>query len=287
MNNELSTDWDRLSYPRLCGLAAKKPTKLSQAMHNAGFRALNLPFSYVAFDVEDVFDVIMLMRKLGARGFSLSVPHKETAMPYVDGVDEHAEKIGAINTVINTGRALYGANTDWIGVVKAIEEAGVSVREKSVVIAGAGGAAKAAIYALKMIGAARVHLVNRTFSRAEETAQQFGVSATPIERVGELIDGEPALVVNATPSGSHLDLSSADNPLVKFFAAGTNLKPAYFEMVTSPTAASATARQCGGTVIEGSRMLFYQALEQFRLFTEQEPPADVMSAALDAELKKP
>jgi len=275
------TQWDLLAYPRLCGLAAKRPTKLSQAMHNAGFQALGLPFVYVGFDVDDCFDVIMLLRKLGARGFSLTVPHKEAAMPYVDSLDNHAEKIGAINTIINDGCSLHGVNTDWIGVRKALQEANISLAGKKALVLGAGGAAKAAIYALQQEKADTIFVANRTPARAVETANKFGVQTLAIEEIAKRED--LSLIVNATPAGSHLGSGPGRSPIEDFFE--KSVKPAYFEMVTVPTAASQSAAKAGLPVIEGSRMLFYQALEQFRLFTEHEPPHRRMEDALTDALK--
>ena len=118
----METFWDLLSYPRLCGLLARKPTRLGQAMHNAGFAELGLPFAYVAFDTEDTAHALDTMRRLGFRGFSLTIPHKETALPLLDECSREASVIGAVNTVVNSGKSLFGENTDWIGVRDSLLE---------------------------------------------------------------------------------------------------------------------------------------------------------------------
>ena len=172
----MNTDWSKLSFPRLCALAAQSPTKLSQAMHNAAFKELGIDFSYVAFDTADTPSVVRSMRELGIRGFSLTIPHKENALDLVDFKSEEVEAIKATNTLINDGSKIHAFNTDTVGIERAFAEAGVkSLSGKDVLLLGAGGAAKAAIYTAKKLDAKSILVANRNEERAKSLASEFQV----------------------------------------------------------------------------------------------------------------
>lgn len=98
--------------PKICGLLAEKPTNLSKAMHLAGYKALSIDFDYLCFDTLDTASSLQEMRAKAHRGYSLTIPHKESAMELVDELSESAKKIGAINTVVNSSGRLKGYNTD-------------------------------------------------------------------------------------------------------------------------------------------------------------------------------
>jgi shikimate dehydrogenase len=264
-----------LAYPRLCGLLADRPTRLSAALHNAGFRALGLPFAYVAFDTVDTPGSLRAMRVLGMRGLSLTIPHKEAAVRLVDRLSPDAKEIGSVNTVLNDGGELSGYNTDTLGVAGALRESGFAGDSASVI--GAGGAARAAVHALRTLGVRKIFVSNRTNERAEALARDFAVDALPWEELGK--SGGVSLVVNATPVGSHLSPPESSQALL----ARCNLRPGLtvFDMVTSTsTPLTRAAEAAGAAFIPGTRMLLFQALEQFRLFTGQEPPRAEMEAAL-------
>ena len=280
----MDTAWDLLAFPRLCGLIARKPTRLSQEMHNAGFKALGLPFCYVAFDIEDTSAALQAMRKMGFRGLSLTIPHKENAIPLLDSIDPTAKTIGAVNTVINDGRELRGYNTDWIGIRDALGEAKIELKGKRALIYGAGGASRAAILALQTLECAEILLCNRSAQRAEALAKEFKTKIVLESALPELAaSGGVDLVVNSTPIGSKLE--SGLNPLTVFFTdVFTKSRPALFEMVTRETPLEKAARAAAVKVVPGSRMLLFQALEQFRLFTTHQAPTAILDAALQTAL---
>ncbi len=269
------TDWDRLSFPRLCGLLAERPTKLSQAMHNAAFRDFGLPFSYVAFDTVDTAAAIGAMRVLGIRGYSLTIPHKERAAPLVDSVSREAREIGAINTIVNTGSELIGENTDWRGIVRALSEKGRSYIGGSAVIVGAGGAAAAAIYALKALGLATISVSNRTEARAKELAATHGVGMIQYSALEKLSADSLTLFVNATPVGSHLSRETDFG-----FELTKPLAEVVFDMVTKETPLLQKSKEAGAQIVGGLRMLLHQAADQFQLFSELTAPLDTMERAL-------
>lgn len=261
---------------KLCGLLAEAPSQLGERMHNSAFRHLGLDFCYVAFKTTDTASGLQAMRDLGFRGLSLSIPHKEAALQYVDVADAHVKAIGATNTVINEQGKLSAFNTDWQGIIGAFREAGVDVSGKKVLIFGAGGAARAAVYALKQEKAGEIVIVNRSDERAENIARDFGIKSCPLEKFAEVSLNDRVLFINTTPMADE-DFS--------FVLAGLPATAAVFDMVTMETALMKAARARGLKVIEGTRMLLFQALEQFRLFTGYEAPREVMENALSEALQ--
>jgi shikimate dehydrogenase len=277
----METAWDQLAYPRLCGLLGARPSKLSQAMHNAGFKALGLPFAYVAFSTNDTVLGIHAMRGLGFRGLSLTIPHKEVAVSLVDDLRDDVKEIRAINTVINYGDELLGCNTDWSGIVKALEEAQFSGKGKSALVFGAGGASRAALYALKNLELANILITNRTAERAKKLAADFAVDFVEAKDVNNALLEKTELFINATPIGLPLAGAEQVYPFdLKVFCTGHTV----FDMVTKNTELTSVAQQNGATVVHGARMLLYQALEQFELFTEQPAPLAIFEDAMNAAL---
>lgn len=246
-------------------------------MHNAGFQALGLPFSYVGFQTADTDKSIQAVRTLGIRGLSITIPHKERAKELVDIVDPVAAEIGAINTLINDGEKLSGHNTDWIGIREAFSEAGVSLSGANVVVCGAGGASRAAVYCAKQAGAGVITVVNRNSKRAKICAADFGVKAVTLSELPNLLKSAD-IILNGTPAGP--DELGID-------CAKLQQKSCVFDFAVKPSPLVAQAKQRGCTVILGSRMLFHQAVEQFRLFTERnDVPVKAMEQALVAELAR-
>jgi shikimate dehydrogenase len=217
---------------------------------------------------------------LGVRGLSLTIPHKENALELVDSMSEEAKEIGAINTVLNDGVKWHGENTDWYGINQALAEANIKVDGHRALVLGAGGAARAGIYALKRLGAKEICVFNRTQERAKAIAKEFSVG------VQELSDGSRLeglgfdLVVNATPIGSVL-ASDRSHP---FVLDHWPAEIAVFDMVTKTTELIKAARDAGARVTEGPRMLLHQAVKQFELFSGEKAPIDVMEQALLAQL---
>ncbi len=278
----LPTEWERLAFPRACGLLAEQPSALSQAMHNAGFKSLDLDFSYTAFPCSDTASGIAAMRSLGLRGLSLTIPHKERALPMIDELSDEVEAIGSANTVINTGDKLLGFNTDHYGVSEALLEAGFQSRGDTALVFGAGGAARAAVYALAQLGVKKIAICNRNAKRAEEVAQDFDISVVDYDTLSPEFVASLELFVNATPIGLSLAGDAARYPfeLSSFTAASC-----VFDMVTRQTELLEGAKASGATTIHGARMLLFQALKQFELFTElSEAPRAHMEKALEKAL---
>jgi shikimate dehydrogenase len=257
----------------LCGSMSLHPSPIGTVVHNAGYRALGLPFVYVPFAVRDLPGAITGMRALGMRGAGVSYPYKQQVMALLDAVDPLAARIGAVNTVVNDEGRLTGHNTDWIGAVRALEEV-APLDAARVLLLGAGGAGRAIAYGLRERGA-RVTIANRDVAKAEELGRAVGAEARGLgeaERAGEY-----DILVNATPVGM-ADVD-ARSPVPE-----AALRPGLVVMDIVPrpleTALLASARARGAKAVHGGRMLLHQAARQFELYTGQAAPLDAMDAAL-------
>jgi len=262
----MKTNWNNLSFPRICGLLAAEPSKLSQAMHNAGFKHLGLDFAYTAVKTINTVESINAFREIGFRGLSLTIPHKEKALEVISNVEQSVKKIGSINTVINDGSDLHGFNTDVYGIMQALREANFDSSKPAIII-GAGGASRAGIYALQELGVEEISITNRTVSRAESLAKEFNINVVKLEDLEKNIESK--FIINSTPNESIFDYSLL------------NKSNQAFDMITKETEFIKVAKSKGVKVIEGKTMLLHQAVKQFELFTEKEAPIEVMEKALE------
>jgi shikimate dehydrogenase len=258
----------------LCGIVLHPAGHTrSPAMHNAAYAALGLDAVFVAFDVapERLGAALAGARALGIRQLAVSLPHKEAVLAHLDEVDETARRIGAVNTVTLREGRLVGSNTDWIGLARALERATELAGRRAVVL-GAGGTARAAVFALRERGA-RVTVLNRTPQRAEALARELG--AERAGALGELAGLEWDVLVNTTSVGLRGDVSPVPAAALR---AGV-----VFDAVYDPpeTRLLRDASACGARTVGGKWMLVEQAVEQIRLWTGKEAPAAVMAEAFD------
>jgi len=265
---------------------------VSPPMHNAAFQALGLDWCYVPFPVHPAHlkEALGGVRALGLRGVNVTVPHKKTLVSLVDELAPAARAIGAVNTVIANGQILIGHNTDASGFLRALKETGFEPSGCSALILGAGGAARAVIYALATVGA-RVVILNRTLERAQALAAEFtGVSETARLRAGPLncqsLRCEAAasdLVVNATSLGMWPQVDASPWPEDVPFPSHCLL----FDLVYNPaeTLLMRHAARGGASVVGGLRMLVHQGAEAFALWTGRQPPVETMFAACCAALR--
>lgn len=266
----------------LCGSLSRHPVSLGAAMHGAGYVALGLPFTYVPFAVEDLVGALHGMRALGIRGFGVSMPFKLDVLPLLDRLDPLARQIGAVNTIVNDGGTLVGYNTDAWGAARALEEV-MPLAGKSVVVMGAGGAARAVAFSF-CAEQMRVHLVNRTRDKAERLAADlravFPKCAATAGDLADLarLDGFDA-IVNASSAGmaGYGDESPVDAAYLRPGLAVMDIvyKPIRTQLVMH-------AERAGCVTVHGGRMLLHQACRQFELYTGHAAPIAAMDAALRA-----
>jgi len=223
----------------------------SPALWNGLFTRYGLPYLYTSLEWPDIVGIIRAARDLGIRGISVTIPFKETVIPHLDGIDQDAQAIGAVNTVVQCGGVLRGYNTDWLGVREPIRD----LKGARAVVLGAGGAAAAAVYALLSLEM-KVTVLNRTPRKGEQLAGRFGRRAAPL---ASFRDVRPEVVVNATPVGMLPDRSSL------LSAEDLEKGMTVFDLVYTPpeTPLLALARSAGCRVIPGTEMFIHQAREQF------------------------
>lgn len=246
----------------------------SPAMHNAAFAALGLDAVYLAFDVapSGLQAAVEGARALRFRQLAVSIPHKETIASYLDELDDDARAIGAVNTVTRRGERLCGANTDWLGAVRALEREGPIEGARAVVL-GAGGTARAVSFGLLRAGAS-VTVLNRNVERAETLARELGATdAGPLESLADL---DHEILVNTTSVGLREDRSPVPAHALR---EGSRVLDAVYD--PTETRLLREAREAGARPIGGKWMLVEQAREQLRLWTNREIPAAVMAEAFD------
>ncbi len=245
---------------------------LSPAMQNAGFAARRMDAMYIPFLVRDLRDFVASIDSLGLRGFSVTIPHKERILPHLDGCDPLAVRIGAVNTVVVRGRGkLYGYNTDYVGVLRALESR-MPLRGSRVLIVGAGGAARSVAFALAQSGAIPCVTARRP-ARAEALARAAGGEAIAWGRIrGEFFDA----IVNATPVGMHP--RAGESPLT---ARELNCR-LVFDTIYRPriTKLLRLAQQRGIETVSGVEMFVAQGTAQFEIWTGQRAPAAAMRRAV-------
>lgn len=262
---------------------------LSPLLYNTAFRILDLNFAYCAFGVEPDYLEAALhgMVALGFKGFNVTIPYKEALLPFLDSIDNEAQRIGAVNTIVIDQGKLKGYNTDGIGFLRSLEEHNLILAHKNILLLGAGGAAKAVATALALRKVGSIVVANRSFNRGKELADKISAlgihsRAVPLERLRETVDlGTIDIFINATPVGMYENSSSrliaveylSEKCTVCDLVYGTK-KPKLLQ----------EAEQRGLFTIDGKGMLLHQATEAFSLFTGLVPPIENMRKALDVAL---
>lgn len=255
-------------------------TSRSPSIHNAGYKRLGIDdeFIYLRAEVKPEFLKMAIdgVRGLGIRGVSVTMPHKQEVMKYLDKIDKEAKIIGAVNTIVNDNGKLTGFNTDYIGALVALEKK-INLKGKKVAVIGAGGAARAIVYGLTKKGAI-VKIFNRSLDKAKSLGQEFGCEYEDLKNIGEISNMD--IVVNATSVGMNEDKSPIDK---KFL----NKNQIVLDVVYTPkeTRLIKDAKEKGVKVILGYEMLLYQGVEQFKLYTGFDAPVNAMREVLVKSLK--
>ena len=245
-------------------------------MYNAAFEALGLNYVYVPLIVKDLEKAIEGMRHLGIKAIGVTIPYKIDVIPYLDELDSDASRIGAVNAIVNNNGKLVGANTDGKGAVKALQGV-TAIAGKNVVLLGAGGAARAVAFAIADAGG-NVVIVNRTKDTAVDLAKAVDCSYETVDKLEQAIKGAH-IVINATSVGM---APTENESLVKKEFLSSEL--VVMDLVSHPkeTKLLREAIQRGSKIVYGDRMLFWQGVLKFELYTGVEPPIEVMEEALSS-----
>ncbi len=242
---------------------------LSPLMQNRALLAMNVNAVYLAFETKDLAGCLEGMKSLDIKGLSVTIPYKSSVLPLLDEIDGLAERIGAVNTIVNDNGRLVGYNTDAIGAIRALEEK-IEVRNKSGLIFGAGGAARAIGFILKEKGVS-ISVVNRSRERGRELAYSLECPFVALDEVGEQ---EADLLVQTTPVGMHPHIDQCIVP-ESILKKGMTV----MDIIYNPleTRLLTMARERGCLTINGLGMFIHQGAEQFRLWTNLDPPIDTMT----------
>lgn len=244
---------------------------LSPEIQQAAFQRVARTSAYLPFRVppERLGSAFDAARVLNLKGFNLTLPHKEAAARLVDALEGDAQAIGAVNVVVNKDGRLVGHNTDTAAVTAALEQHGARIDGARVLVLGAGGAARAAVFALGRAGAGEVVVANRTFRRAQALAMELGkvgivALASPLTRAAMLeIVPESSIIVNATSVGLN-DPSTSPLPLdVTIDSDATVLDLVYRPLKTRLLA---QAREAGAQTVDGLDVLVNQGLGALSLW---------------------
>ncbi len=249
---------------------------LSPVMFNSAFRALGMDWLYVALPVKlgSSRAAIDGIRALNIVGLSVTTPHKETVAAAVDQLSPVAMKLGAVNCVRRSGEVLIGENTDGKGFVESVRSGlGLEPGRSKVVVVGAGGAARAVILALAEAGAT-IAVVNRTKDKAEKIVDQMAMKNVSTSGFESISDAD--LVVQATSLGMGNDDPLPFDP--NLIGKGQTLVDLIYHPERTPIVAAAAEH--GAQTANGVGMLLHQAGEQFRIWTGEKPPLQVMAAAV-------
>ena len=255
---------------------------LSPAIHNAAYEALELDWTYVAMPVapESVAAAIAGVTALGLAGCNVTMPHKEAVAERMDRLTEDASLLHAVNTVEVTPAGLVGHNTDAPGFARFLAgDAGFDPADRSVLLFGAGGAARACALALARAGAAAITVALREPVRAAALLAALADTETSIDVVAfdDAATTTPDLILNATPLGAH-----GERLPLPALSRSTVAVDLLYQPGTTPL--QTDVRERGGVAFGGLGLLLHQAALAFELWTGQPAPMDVMSAAAVAAI---
>lgn len=264
---------------------------LSPVIHNTIAETMNENMVYVPFPVKkDLEDAIKGAYALGVQGMNITVPYKSEVIPCLVDIDNQAEIIGAVNTLVRVENGYKGYNTDLPGLYRAIRSEGIEVKNNKVIIVGAGGAARAAAFMCVFNGAGSLVILNRTVEKAErimeEVQEKTGFSNVKAMSITDYakIEGDGYLVLQATKVGLYPNVD--DTPIADpdFFKKAEVV----YDLIYTPeeTAFMKLAKQQGVEAYNGLKMLLYQGVAAYEMWNNVAVPEEVVEKAYRALLSK-
>jgi shikimate dehydrogenase len=276
---------------RIYGIIGDPVThSLSPLMHNTAFKAMGLNCIYIPFQVKktELKAAIEGIRALNIHGLNVTMPHKLTIIPLIDRLDPLAERIGAVNTVINNEGTLTGYNTDAHGFIRALLDNGINPQGKKVVVFGAGGVSRAICFALAEKDCV-ISIVNRTIDRARKLAKLISIASRhDVKSFGmfrenqcEALD-KADIVVNATNVGMGETIGES-----MVIAGLLSSSMVVFDTIYHPieTQLLRDAKKIGAQVIDGLDMLLWQGVISFGKWTGLDAPFELMKNELTGVLR--
>ncbi len=257
----------------------------SPAMHNAWFEEMAIDATYIPVHVtpDQLEAAVAGFKTLGASGWNVTIPHKTAIIPYLDELDELAEKMGAVNTVVRTKNGkLKGYNTDGLGFVRSLEEVvGKSHKEKPVLLIGAGGAARGIAFAMQQQGYTNLTIANRTVANAQAIIDELGTGRAISLAQAEETLADYGICVQMTSAGlvaGDYSMPFSLNRLVK----GAIVADIVYNPLMTPFLQAAEEK--GATVVTGLGMFVHQGAIAFQYWLDEYPKTNSMIARLKAQL---
>ena len=254
---------------------------ISPAIHNLGFKALGQNAIYVPFNVDDVRVFFVLAELLNIQGFSVTVPHKLHVLPYLGRTSREVRRLGSCNTVARQATTWWGSNTDYYGFLSLIQEQLDQDKIKNALVLGAGGGARAIVWALKSHNV-NVTILNRTLEHARTLAIETSSSYGLLSEIGNY-SGDIDLIVQASSMGMDCPPETENDPARDFKYNGNEL---VCDLVYRPheTAFLVHAQKAGCKIIHGIDMLIAQGKLQFKTFTGEDYPQEITSEQITSVL---
>lgn len=268
---------------------------ISALMHNEAFHLLSLDYAYLCFDVTEntLPDAVNGLKACGIRGFNLTMPCKNRIVELLDELSPSARLIGAVNTVVNENGRLIGHNTDGVGYMRSVKDAGHNIIGKTMTLMGAGGAATAICAQAALDGVSSIHVFARRTSRFWDRTQALADTINRTLPCRVLLHenedlhalknavSESAILVNATSVGM------APNTEASIITDTSLFRPELIvsDVIYNPrkTRLLQEAEKAGCPVFNGMYMLLYQGAEAFRLFTGKEMPTETIKEKFFAD----
>lgn len=262
----------------------------SPLMHNIAFEIGKLNYIYLPFDVpsNSLKDAIKGMIALGIKGFNVTIPLKEKIVPLLKDVSEEAGTVGAVNTIVNDDGVLRGYNTDVNGIVESLNEYKDEIAGQKVIVIGAGGAARSAIYSLiRNFKPGEIIIVNRTEQIGESLKEYFSAKMlftelrslplVPPDLISVFRDSK--LIINTTSMGMFPEIDDSATTIGESFMKGQIV----FDVVYNPvkTKLLKLAEAQGATIITGLKMFVEQGARSYELWTGEKMPVDKVFKALE------
>jgi 3-dehydroquinate dehydratase/shikimate dehydrogenase len=269
-------------------IAGETSYSMSPYIHNAAFKEAGMNRVFIPLQVDDVGKFIKLMVRaetreveLNFRGFAVTNPHKQAIIKHLDTIDDTAQAIGSVNTVKIEGGKLYGTNTDAAGFIEPLKQSFGDIRDARVTVIGAGGAARACVYALRQEGA-HVEILARDILKARSLAEEFGARSATLSVEGAPLKAD--ILVNATPLGTKGKFEN-ETPVVAEQLAGVGL---VYDLTYNPRQSRLLreASEAGCRSIDGLEMLIAQGARQFEIWTGDKPDERAMREAAIKRLTK-
>lgn len=265
---------------------------LSPSMHNAAISHLKADYIYLPFPIkpEDLTTAIKGFETIGVKGFSITIPHKQTIIPLLTEITSEAKMIGAVNTVWHTEIGWKGTNTDFLGFIAPLKNIDQNWQNITPIILGNGGAARAVVVGCHSLGCPEIHVFGRNqdklshFSQSwENTALQDVLKVHSWDKLEGMIS-KSKLIINTTPVGMNPNINNCpiEDQIIK------NIRPEtiVYDLIYTPkpTLFLKKAQQQGAIIIDGLEMLVQQGAKALEIWLNQEVPVNIMRETLLQQL---